>query len=38
MVATPADFGGTPCEQRRAAPAVGQHTDEILAELHGPQG
>ena len=33
MIATPADFHGTPWEPRSAAPAVGQHTDEILAEL-----
>jgi crotonobetainyl-CoA:carnitine CoA-transferase CaiB-like acyl-CoA transferase len=30
---TPADFHGTPCEQRWMAPELGQHTDEILAEL-----
>jgi crotonobetainyl-CoA:carnitine CoA-transferase CaiB-like acyl-CoA transferase len=33
MVATPADFHGTPWETRSAAPAVGQHTQEVLAEL-----
>ena len=33
MIATPADFHGTPWEPRSAAPAVGEHTDEILAEL-----
>jgi len=33
MVATPADFHGTPWEPRSAAPRLGQHTDEILAEL-----
>ena len=33
MVATPADFHGTPWEQRSGAPALGQHTDEVLAEL-----
>ncbi|HZW42050.1 MAG TPA: CoA transferase, partial [Agromyces sp.] len=33
MVATPADFHGTPWETRSAAPAVGQHTEEVLAEL-----
>jgi crotonobetainyl-CoA:carnitine CoA-transferase CaiB-like acyl-CoA transferase len=33
MVATPADFHGTPWEPRSAAPKLGQHTDEILAEL-----
>lgn len=33
MVATPADFHGTPCEQRSVAPALGEHTEEVLAEL-----
>ncbi|MDT5323511.1 MAG: hypothetical protein QOF25_663 [Mycobacterium sp.] len=33
MVATPADFGGTPWEPRSGAPALGEHTEEILAEL-----
>jgi crotonobetainyl-CoA:carnitine CoA-transferase CaiB-like acyl-CoA transferase len=33
MVATPADFHGTPCEQRSVAPAIGEHTDEVLSEL-----
>jgi crotonobetainyl-CoA:carnitine CoA-transferase CaiB-like acyl-CoA transferase len=33
MVATPADFHGTPCAQRSAAPRLGEHTDEVLAEL-----
>jgi crotonobetainyl-CoA:carnitine CoA-transferase CaiB-like acyl-CoA transferase len=33
MVATPADFGGTPWEPRSVAPALGEHTEEILAEL-----
>jgi crotonobetainyl-CoA:carnitine CoA-transferase CaiB-like acyl-CoA transferase len=33
MVATPADFHGTPWEPRSVAPALGQHTDEVLAEL-----
>jgi crotonobetainyl-CoA:carnitine CoA-transferase CaiB-like acyl-CoA transferase len=35
MVATPADFRGTPWEPRASAPALGEHTDEILAELRG---
>jgi crotonobetainyl-CoA:carnitine CoA-transferase CaiB-like acyl-CoA transferase len=35
MVATPADFHGTPWEPRSTAPGVGQHTGEILAELRG---
>ncbi|OBI79285.1 CaiB/BaiF CoA transferase family protein [Mycobacterium asiaticum] len=33
MVATPADFRGTPWSPRSVAPALGQHTDEVLAEL-----
>lgn len=33
MVATPADFHGTPWAPRSAAPQLGEHTDEILAEL-----
>ena len=33
MVATPADFHGTPSEPRSTAPGLGEHTDEILAEL-----
>jgi crotonobetainyl-CoA:carnitine CoA-transferase CaiB-like acyl-CoA transferase len=33
MVATPADFHGTPWEPRSTAPLLGEHTDEILAEL-----
>ncbi|MGZ6779022.1 MAG: CoA transferase, partial [Mycobacterium sp.] len=33
MVATPADFHGTPWAPRSAAPSIGQHTDEVLAEL-----
>lgn len=33
MVATPADFHGTPWEPRWAAPALGEHTGEVLAEL-----
>jgi crotonobetainyl-CoA:carnitine CoA-transferase CaiB-like acyl-CoA transferase len=34
MVATPADFHGTPAEPRSVAPRLGEHTDEILAELN----
>ena len=34
MVATPADFHGTPWAPRSIAPTLGQHTDEILAELN----
>lgn len=33
MVATPADFHGTPWAPRSAAPGLGEHTEEILAEL-----
>jgi crotonobetainyl-CoA:carnitine CoA-transferase CaiB-like acyl-CoA transferase len=33
MVASPADFHGTPWAPRSVAPQLGQHTDEVLAEL-----
>ncbi|OMC03887.1 CoA-transferase [Mycobacterium sp. NS-7484] len=33
MVASPADFSATPWQPRTLAPALGAHTDEILAEL-----
>ncbi len=33
MVATPADFHGTPWAPRSIAPRLGEHTDEVLAEL-----
>jgi crotonobetainyl-CoA:carnitine CoA-transferase CaiB-like acyl-CoA transferase len=33
MVATPADFHGTPWAPRSAAPRLGEHTAELLAEL-----
>ena len=33
LPATPVDFDGTPWAPRAMAPAHGQHTDEILAEL-----
>ena len=33
MVATPADFHGTPAGPTSIAPGLGQHTDEILGEL-----
>jgi crotonobetainyl-CoA:carnitine CoA-transferase CaiB-like acyl-CoA transferase len=33
LPATPADFAGTPWRARAMAPALGQHTDEILREL-----
>lgn len=35
MVATPADFHGTPWAPRSVAPALGQHTNEVLDELGG---
>jgi crotonobetainyl-CoA:carnitine CoA-transferase CaiB-like acyl-CoA transferase len=38
MVATPADFGGTPWSPRSAAPELGQHTEEIRAELKARRG
>ena len=33
MVATPADFHGTRSAPRSPAPALGEHTDEVLAEV-----
>jgi crotonobetainyl-CoA:carnitine CoA-transferase CaiB-like acyl-CoA transferase len=33
MVATPADFHGTPWAARSTAPELGQHTREVLGEL-----
>lgn len=33
MVATPADFHGTPWAPRACAPALGAHTEEVLTEL-----
>jgi crotonobetainyl-CoA:carnitine CoA-transferase CaiB-like acyl-CoA transferase len=33
MVATPADFHGTPWAPRSVAPDLGEHTEEVLAEL-----
>lgn len=36
MVATPADFHGTPAAPRWRAPALGAHTDEVLGALHTP--
>jgi len=34
MIATPVDFHGTPWQPRAKAPAIGEHTEEILAELY----
>ena len=34
MVATPVDFHGTPWAPRSTAPGVGEHTEEVLAELN----
>ena len=31
--ATPVDFGDATCEPRWMAPEIGQHSDEVLAEL-----
>jgi len=33
MVASPADFYGTPWQSRGPAPEFGQHTEEVLLEL-----
>jgi crotonobetainyl-CoA:carnitine CoA-transferase CaiB-like acyl-CoA transferase len=33
MVATPVDFLGTPSAPRATAPELGQHTDEVRAEV-----
>ena len=33
MISTPADFHGTPWAPRSTAPELGEHTDEVLAEL-----
>jgi crotonobetainyl-CoA:carnitine CoA-transferase CaiB-like acyl-CoA transferase len=33
MVASPADFHGTPWQPHSTAPQLGEHTDEILTEL-----
>ncbi|WP_167096841.1 CaiB/BaiF CoA-transferase family protein [Mycobacterium sp. DL592] len=33
MIATPVDFHGTPWAPRSVAPQLGEHTEEILAEL-----
>ncbi|ULE33075.1 CaiB/BaiF CoA transferase family protein [Mycobacterium sp. IDR2000157661] len=35
MVATPADFHGTPWAPRSVAPRLGEHTEEVLGELRG---
>ena len=33
MVATPADFSGTPWQPQGLPPELGQHTEEVLLEL-----
>jgi crotonobetainyl-CoA:carnitine CoA-transferase CaiB-like acyl-CoA transferase len=38
MVATPVDFHGTPWAPRSIAPTLGQHTEEVLAELAARRG
>ena len=37
MVASPADFHGTPWEPHSTAPQLGEHTDEILQEISSRQ-
>jgi crotonobetainyl-CoA:carnitine CoA-transferase CaiB-like acyl-CoA transferase len=37
MVATPADFHGTPSAPRSTAPDLGEHTEQVLAELESRQ-
>ncbi|CAN5183080.1 CaiB/BaiF CoA-transferase family protein [soil metagenome] len=37
MVATPVDFHGTPWAPRSTAPFLGEHTDEIFAEIQARQ-
>ncbi len=37
MVASPADFSATPWQPRGPAPELGEHTEQILAELKGSQ-
>jgi crotonobetainyl-CoA:carnitine CoA-transferase CaiB-like acyl-CoA transferase len=38
MVATPVDFHGTPWQPRSIAPKLGEHTEEVLAELAARRG
>jgi crotonobetainyl-CoA:carnitine CoA-transferase CaiB-like acyl-CoA transferase len=37
MVATPADFHGTPTTPRSTAPELGEHTEQVRAELRARQ-
>ena len=36
MLGFPIKLSATPCQVRRAAPALGEHSDEILMELDYP--
>jgi crotonobetainyl-CoA:carnitine CoA-transferase CaiB-like acyl-CoA transferase len=38
MAASPADFHGTPAEPRSVAPRLGEHTEEVFAELSSRRG
>ena len=38
MVASPADFSGTPAQPRCPAPQLGEHTEEVLAQLRRNPG
>ena len=38
MIASPADFSGTPAQPRCPAPQLGEHTEEVLAQLRRNPG
>jgi CoA:oxalate CoA-transferase len=38
MLGFPMKFSATPCTVRRPAPGLGQHSDEVLAELGFTEG
>lgn len=38
MIASPADFHGTPWAPRRRAPQLGEHTEQVLTELSARRG